>query len=108
MYIRNALWLLWLRTAPIRIGKPVAVPRRGVRCARLNDKSIVLLRRARAYSANELFLHKEGLVIRARRVEVHPPTLVICSPLGRLPNNVEGARPTLFSASKANERAGIP
>ena len=79
-----------------------------MRGARLNDESIVLPRRARAYSANELFLHKEGLVIGARRVEVHPPTLLICSPLGRLPNKVEGARPTLFSTSEANERAGTP
>ena len=78
-----------------------------MRDARLNDESIVLPRRARGYSANELFLHKEGLVIRARRVEVHPPKLLICSPLGRLAN-VEGARPTLFRASKANERAGTP
>ena len=39
---------------------------------------------------------------------MHPPTLLICPPLGRLPNNVEGARPTLFSASKANERVGTP
>ena len=36
---------------------------------------------------------------------MHPPTLLICPPLGRLPN-VEGARPTLFSASKANEGLG--
>ena len=78
-----------------------------MRGARLNDESIVLPRRARAYSANELFLHKEGLVIRARRVEVHPPTLLICSPLGRLAN-VEGARPTLFRVSKADQRAGSP
>src|SRR5829696_5372589 len=46
-------------------------------------------------------------LIRARRVEIHPPTLLICPALGRLPN-VEGARPTLFSAYRPNERAGTP
>jgi hypothetical protein len=36
-------------------------------------------------------------LIRARRVERHPPTLLICAAPGRLPN-VEGVGPTLFSA----------
>ena len=81
-----------------------------MRCARLNDNQIVAPTKAKAPTANELFLHKERGArgsVRARRVAVHPPTLLICSPLGRLPN-VEGARPILFSASKANERAGTP
>jgi hypothetical protein len=38
---------------------------------------------------------------------MHPPTLLICAALGR-PTNVEGARPTLFSAYRPNERAGTP
>jgi hypothetical protein len=38
---------------------------------------------------------------------MYPPTLLICAALGRLPN-VEGARPTLFSAYRLNERAGTP
>jgi hypothetical protein len=38
---------------------------------------------------------------------MHPPTLLICAALGRLPN-VEGVGPTLFSAYRPNERAGTP
>jgi hypothetical protein len=34
---------------------------------------------------------------------MHPPKLLICAALGRLPN-VEGARPTLFSAYRPNSR----
>jgi hypothetical protein len=49
-------------TGPLRIGKPAAGLGGGMRGARLNDESIVLPRRARAYTANELFLHIEGLV----------------------------------------------
>jgi hypothetical protein len=46
-------------------------------------------------------------LIRSRKVEMHPPTLLICAALGRLPN-VEGARPTLFSAYKPYSRARPP
>jgi hypothetical protein len=38
---------------------------------------------------------------------MHPPTLLICAALGRLPN-VEGARPTLFRAYKTYSRARTP
>jgi hypothetical protein len=38
---------------------------------------------------------------------MHPPTLLTCAALGRLPN-VEGARPTLFSAYKPYSRARTP
>jgi hypothetical protein len=106
--IRNSIPLASVsQTIENRISR-AAVPRRGVRWRPgLTDKQIVLPSRTRVGTANELFTHKEGLVIRARRVEVHAPTLLICLPLGRL-TNVEGARPTLFCASKANERAGTP
>jgi hypothetical protein len=38
---------------------------------------------------------------------MHPPTLVLFRAPGR-PANLEGARPTFFRASKANERVGTP
>jgi hypothetical protein len=38
---------------------------------------------------------------------MHTPTLVLFPAPGR-PANVEGARPTLFSIYRPNERAGIP
>ncbi len=63
-------------------------------------------RKARAPTANERFLHRGACdLIRAVRVEKHPPALLICAALGRLPN-VEGVRPTLFGAYRPDERAG--
>jgi hypothetical protein len=46
-------------------------------------------------------------LIHARRVEKHPPTLLICAALGRLPN-VEGVRPTRFSDSRPNIKGRDP
>jgi len=50
VYIRSALCN---RTGPIRIEKPSAVPRRGVRDGRLNDNQIVAPRKTKAPTANE-------------------------------------------------------
>jgi hypothetical protein len=65
-------------------------------------------RKARAPTANERFLHRGACdLIRAVRVEKHPPALLICAALGRLPN-VEGVLPTRFSAHIPISAAGIP
>ena len=56
-----------------------------MRGARLNDESIVLPGGPEHIAQmSDLFTKRGLLLIRARRVEVHPPALLICSPLGRL------------------------